>query len=627
MLQNKLNNIDKSLSSAIDWNDYLPGYSRRELWQELDGEVLERLIGNGDTTLRESWPELPLSLYLDFSRTGNRAPFELPYFRRRALLIRLVQAYCAGSDTPEMLDGIIDSLDGICGEFSWVVPAHNWPHSNNLPPAEADTVDLFAANTASLLAMTLHLLKEPLVEAVPRLVEKVERECIDRCIKPYMENDWNWYMGFHKLEGFGPLNNWNPWITSNFLHTLFLISSDQYPVEEGVKRAVVILNNYLAVLSPDGGCNEGPAYWNHAVGSLFDCLDILEFASEGAASLFSDPWLKKTASYLERMHIDGDYFINFADCSGRLDELPFGLIGRIGDIVGNESMKALSRSVGKKNWDNHSNKDIHVEAFSSFRLVRDLFFTPRSEEISESEKPERDSFEDLQIAIFRDKSSGLTMACKGGHNDESHNHNDIGQFVIYGDGLPLLIDPGVGDYKRETFNHMRYTIWTMQSQWHNLPRINGFDQKEGETFRSDDFQIDGDRVSIGLAGAYPREAGVSSCVRSLYFNRDKSSVELTDTCCFENPNNDIRWHFLFLSEPEVDPSKGELSVNSGVGSLVLSWPSDRFSLELEQQIIPEDDHKMGVWGTEAIWRVKICNKVPLAQEATGEFSLSYRRRQ
>ena len=41
---------------------------------------------------------------------------------------------------------------------------------------------------------------------------------------------------------------------------------------------------------------------------------------------------------------------------------------------------------------------------------------------------------------------GFYVAAKGGHNAESHNHNDVGSFIVYADGYPALIDVGVEAY-------------------------------------------------------------------------------------------------------------------------------------------------------------------------------------
>jgi hypothetical protein len=65
---------------------------------------------------------------------------------------------------------------------------------------------------------------------------------------------------------------------------------------------------------------------------------------------------------------------------------------------------------------------------------------------------------------------GLYVAAKGGYNDESHNQNDAGHFIVYSDGQPPIIDVGVETYSTKTFSASRYDIWTMQSGYHNLPR-------------------------------------------------------------------------------------------------------------------------------------------------------------
>ena len=79
---------------------------------------------------------------------------------------------------------------------------------------------------------------------------------------------------------------------------------------------------------------------------------------------------------------------------------------------------------------------------------------------------------DLQVMVARDEegsTKGFYVAAKGGHNDESHNHNDIGNYVVYYDGQPLLIDVGRGTYTRKTFSDRRYEIWYNCSDYHNTP--------------------------------------------------------------------------------------------------------------------------------------------------------------
>ena len=121
---------------------------------------------------------------------------------------------------------------------------------------------------------------------------------------------------------------------------------------------------------------------------------------------------------------------------------------------------------------------------------------------------------------------GFFFGAKGGFNAESHNHNDVGSCVMYFDGKPCLIDLGPEEYTAKTFSSKRYEIWTMQSGYHNLPVINGMEQKDGENFKAKNSTFTANAkiaiFSTDIAGAYPEGAQVKTWVRSYTLNRDNS---------------------------------------------------------------------------------------------------------
>jgi hypothetical protein len=140
-------------------------------------------------------------------------------------------------------------------------------------------------------------------------------------------------------------------------------------------------------------------------------------------------------------------------------------------------------------------------------------------------------FPDTEIAGGRDKKgsiSGFFFGAKGGFNAESHNHNDIGSCLMYFDGKPCLVDAGRENYVAKTFSSRRYEIWTMQSGYHNLPVINGIDQKEGAKYKAANpsFKANPGSVtfSTDIAGAYPDNAKVKSWVRTYTLKRGKSFI-------------------------------------------------------------------------------------------------------
>ena len=113
--------------------------------------------------------------------------------------------------------------------------------------------------------------------------------------------------------------------------------------------------------------------------------------------------------------------------------------------------------------------------------------------------------------IKADSPDGMYFAVLAANNGRSHSHNDTGSYIIYQDGQPVAIDVGVEAYTAKTFSAGRYTIWTMQSAYHNLPTIGGVMQHNGTSFQATDrkFSSDNDRAtySFNIADAYPKGSG------------------------------------------------------------------------------------------------------------------------
>jgi len=85
-----------------------------------------------------------------------------------------------------------------------------------------------------------------------------------------------------------PVNNWNPWIMSNWLmSTLLLEQNDQRRVDM-VYAAMKGLDLYINGLGEDGGCDEGPSYWFAAGGSVFDCLELLDKSTDGNINIYKE---------------------------------------------------------------------------------------------------------------------------------------------------------------------------------------------------------------------------------------------------------------------------------------------------------------------------------------------------
>jgi len=121
---------------------------------------------------------------------------------------------------------------------------------------------------------------------------------------------------------------------------------------------------------------------------------------------------------------------------------------------------------------------------------------------------------DLQISIVRENAAasdrGLILTLKGGHNGENHNHNDVGQFELFSDGRPVIIDVGTAYYGRQNFSDRRYELWYVGAAGHNIPTVNGVAQQEGEQYRASIVTTSNSGMELDLTAAYPVAAGVKS---------------------------------------------------------------------------------------------------------------------
>jgi hypothetical protein len=581
------------------WHPY-PDIGNRDAWNTVPEEIRAAWVEDAGRFLKADWPPLPATVFLEYAREGNRSRFERLSFERRERLARLVVAEVF-ENKGRFLDDIANGLWAICEESYWGVPAHlgMQRRGTGLPDVTEPTVDLFSAETGSLLAWTVYLLGDRLNKVSPLLSERLCLEVDRRILTPNLQRDDFWWMGFGNER---EVNNWNPWINSNWLTAALILERDEQRRRKSVYKIMKSLDNFLNSYPDDGGCDEGPGYWGRAGASLFECLEMLHGATRGAVNHYSSPLIRGIGQYIYKIYIKDDYYVNFADASGK-NAPEAGLVYRYGRNIGDPIMTGFGAFLARRQ--EHGDESGLPEVGSLGRLLPDLLHLRDLKATTPVEPLLMDFWlPDLQVMGARshpDSSKGFYLAAKGGHNAESHNHNDVGNFIVYADGRPVLIDAGVGTYTAKTFSPERYEIWTMQSAYHNLPTINGIQQKEGRQFRSENVAYKADDAtaafSLDIARAYPSEARVNTWIRTVTLLRHEG-VELSESYslgAFVKPLTLSLMTPLFvdLSAP------GEIRLTDSKGSpglsVAISFDSAQFKASTEE--IPLADARLSaVWG-------------------------------
>jgi hypothetical protein len=582
------------------WHPF-PTAAERGAWESLPPSIRQAHLARGEAALGFAWPALPATLFLECARTGNRANYQNVRNVRRDTLRDLIIAECMegrGRFVDDIVNGIWTTLE----ESYWGVPAHLHMQKagRGLPDTAEPTVDLFAAETASLLAWAVYLIGPQLDEVSPLIRPRIHRELDYRILTPCLERDDFGWMGF------GPLarrvNNWNPWINSNWLTTALLMEEDAERRLATVAKILRSLDNFIDPYPKDGGCDEGPSYWNRAGGSLFDCLELLHSSTAGQIDVYDEPLIQEIGRFIYRVQIADIYFINFADAPAVVTP-PAALIFRYGQRIGDPEMMALGA------WAAHHQGLLNQGLSDSIgRQLRTLF--PLSELVAaEARQPlPRDVWlEEIEVMVARDRAGsaeGLFVAAKGGHNQESHNHNDIGNAIVYLDGRPLLVDAGVETYTLKTFSPQRYEIWTMQSAYHTLPTIDGVMQAPGPEFaarevvyRADDASA---QLTLDIAAAYPPQANLNSWLRTVTLKRGQA-VQIVDRYDLSQPAQELT--LSLLTPCEVDLGQpGYIALRAtplpdGRRSAAGQITYEANKLTPSTEVVPiEDERLRPIWG-------------------------------
>ena len=608
-----------------EWFPY-PSYSDRDGWTKILGEHASFLVSSGERYLDYTWQSVPATAYLAYERTGERAVMEKPLRDNRLALNALVLAELA-EGKGRFLDQIIDGLWHLSHAPSWVLSAHipRQRSGRSLPDPAEQLIDLGSGALGAQIAVAHHFFKGELDKVDPVIskvvCEAVRKQILDAYMNPD-EQRANWWLAFDMVFG-STVNNWNPWCNADVILCFLLMENDQDVLDRALAQSVKSVDKFLAYVKTDGACEEGPAYWGHAAGKLYDYLQIMYDASAGRFSLFDDPHIKAMGEYISRSFVKDGWVVNFADASARLSYAP-ALIYNYGVAVGSEELKDFAvynlADAGEGNFKS-PRPTTSTDAYRCLESLRHI--SEISSAVSElnGRIASGERLEDLKAGLrchvpsytwypqtefcYMQNSDGWFLAAKGGYNSESHNHNDVGTFILYVDGVPVFVDAGVGTYTKKTFSSDRYTIWSMCSDWHNLPVINGVTQKFGRAYRASSVKTSSARTSrqfsLNIEGAYPEEAQCTGWRRE-YKLTDKALTIVDRYQLSERKAADVE-NFLVQGtvymSGEMTPSgyvvgKNEVVVDNGNVMMALSHSSE---LAPSVEVMHLDDPRLtNVWG-------------------------------
>lgn len=516
-------------------------------------------------------PQISYSSYLKFFESGIRKDFEEEYFKKRKQLTALA-LYLQWSNSQKALDYFKELLWSISNEFSWCLGAHLHFDDSGFIGESNKIIDLFSAETAETLSEIIIIHKDKLDKM---LIKHIKNQIKERVLNPFINEKWEWEEATH---------NWSA-VCAGCIGITALILENGERQDEIIRRVEKSLEYYLSGFSNDGVSLEGIGYWTYGLGYYIYYKSLKNEDIE-------DNHIEKIlaiCNFLQAVQISEEVFVPFSDVPTNMS-LPSGLISYLYQKY--KINLPIVSQITSFDFD-HCYRWAHIS--------RNLWWT--SDEIFNNNlKDGINLFNESQWFTLRDKD--VFFAIKGGSNNEPHNHNDLGSFVLAVDGDIILTDLGAGPYTAGYFGKERYTYDNTRSYYHSVPLINGFEQSktnENCNFGLEDCDKDNINLIIDITNAYSK-ARIESYKRKVKYSYENRELIINDTVnsLYKLTVNEGLISYIKPSVIE----EGLILWNIKDNEIRLKFDSNNLELKIEEKMVKNH------YGNECIvYRIGLISKI------------------
>jgi hypothetical protein len=535
---------------------------------------LRRVIVAAARDSERPLPAQPDSLYLEFSRDGNRDHWQNMAGSRRGRIGVYTLAECL-ENKGRFIAPLEQTIKAICAERTWVLPAHDG-RLNNFNGKTVD-IELGSSILAADLATADYLLGDRLSPDTRDLIRKnLER----RIFAPYRAAINGDRPEFHWMRALS--NNWNA-VCYDGVTAAALATIDS--PEERARFVAVVEKNISSYLdggfTPDGYCVEGLGYWNYGFGNFVLLAENIREATGGKLDLMTLPDAALPALFGARSEILDGVYLSIADCNP--DGGPSPLL-----------MNYLSRrfDLDRSEWSAAKLGGSLYEQVAMAFLPSNLPAIPLADD-DLKELPWRTWFPDGGVLVCRPgpgAAARFAVAIKGGNNGVNHGHNDAGSFSVVAGTNMVICDPGGEIYTARTFGPRRYESEVLNSFGHALPIVAGKLQRYGRTacavVLATNFTAAADTIVFDLRSAYS-VSDLQKLERTFTYQRgDAPFLEVHDEADFSTPEN---FESALITWGEIRRTAAdELTISDGSGAVRVGIDTSGVPFHLRQETIDED---------------------------------------
>jgi len=495
--------------------------SDRAAWDVLaKNPVLADVVKNAEPLLTQPLPDRGDEFFLQYTKTGDRNNWQRISGQRRGRVAPLVLAECI-ENKGRFIPALETLIKSLCEERTWVMSAHDGKLDNF--NGKIVDIDLGSSTLGWSLAMADYLVGDKLSPQCRALLKTNLR---NRILVPFEDmvngkRTPNWWMQ--------TTNNWNAVCFAGAVGTALIEAESREERALFIATAEFCSQYFLSGFTADGYCSEGLGYWNYGFGHFVLLSEIVRQATGGQLELLALPEARKPAEFAANIQVIGGVSPAFADCS-------------VNAAPDSRTMYYLNRrfGFGLSQYD-----DLRIPLSPLQEAMIYLFPNGVSQVSASAAKattPIRSWFDKAGILISRPQpgSDGrMGVALKGGNNNEHHNHNDVGSFVVVVGTRPVLLDPGGETYTARTFSSRRYESNLLNSYGHPVPVVAGQLQatggaSQGKVLKTQ-FTDDTDLLQLDISSAY-RVPELESLLRTYEYSRKGAgSLIVKDEVAFKTP--------------------------------------------------------------------------------------------